>query len=243
MKHLRPVLLALVLTPACGTPRMRAQAGVLAESAARLERETGEFAAARTAVVQLRQRNLVERRALTAELAAANARQIHFWKIASDPERLKRLALFDGVVAGATAAGAAQERPLEWEESILARAHALTIDRAALHRFVLHLVTLSRPPRLRDEARFLIEYGAVVGAQVQSSLAEVQGSASAAGAAAGPAASPPATPGEPGGGPIGGPTDLGTREPPPPTEPGPNDRASQPPPRDPRDPGRSAAPP
>lgn len=233
----------MVLAPACGTPRMRAQAGVLAESAARLERETGEFAAARTAVVQLRQRNLVERRALTAELAAANARQIHFWKIASDPERQKRLALFDGVVAAATAAGAAQERPLEWEESVIARAHALTIDRAALHRFVLHLVTLSRPPRLRDEARFLIEYGAVVGEQVQSSLAEVEGSATAAAAGAGPGAAPSGSPGDPGGGPIG-PTDLGTPEPPPPTDPaGPGDRLPQPPPRDPRDPGRSAAPP
>lgn len=239
---LGPVLLAMVFSPGCGSSRMRAQAGALAEVGARLERETAEFAAARSAVVQLRQRNLVERRQQAAEQGQFNARTIHFWKIAGDPERQKRLALYDGLVAASAAAAAVQERPLEWEESVVTRSHALTIDRGALHRFVQQLLTLSRPPRFLDDARFFAEYGAVVGQQVQEGLADVQASvAAAASVSAGAAAS------------LGAAADLAARPVTPPSQPPtpppdpladpkpPGDRAPRPS-DDPRNPGRAAAP-
>lgn len=225
---------------------MRAQAGALARVGAQIERETAEFAAARSAVVQLRQRNLVERRQQAAEQGQFNARTIHFWKLASDPERQKRLALYDGLVAASTAAAAVQERPLEWEESVLARTHALTIDRAALHRFVQQLLSLSRPPRFLDNARFFAEYGAVVGQQVQAGLADVQASVAAvAGVSAGAGAT------------LGASTDLaGPRpqvppaQPPPPdpaapepTSPAPPGDRAPPVPKDPRDPSGAIAPP
>jgi hypothetical protein len=178
-----PALLALSLAPACAHQQMRAQAAALATAAGTLERETAEFTAARAAVVQLRQRNLVERRQQIAEQGQFNARTVHFWKIASDPERQKRLALYDGLVAAGTAAAAVQDRPYEWEESVLARSHAITIDRAALHRFVQQLVVLSLPPRFLDSARFYIEYGAVVGQQVDAGLKDVRETVAGAAAA------------------------------------------------------------
>lgn len=177
------VLIALSLAPACAQQQMRAQAAALAGAASTLERETAEFTAARTAVVQLRQRNLVERRQQIAEQGQFNARTVHFWKIASDPERLKKLALFDGLVAAGAAAAAVQDRPYEWEESVLTRGHAMTIDPAALHRFVQQLVVLSRPPRFLDSARFYIEYGVVIGEQVDAKLKEVQKTVAGAAAA------------------------------------------------------------
>ena len=177
-------LAALALASGCAQREMRAQAAALAEAGARLEAETAEFAAARSAVVRLRQRNLVERRQQIAEQGQFNARTIHFWKIAADPERAKRLALFDGLVAASAAAAAVRDRPDEWEESVLARTHALTIDRAALRRFVQQLLVLSRPPRFLDSARFFVEYGAVVGKQVEGGLKEVQATVKAAGAGA-----------------------------------------------------------
>lgn len=191
-----PVLLALSLLPACAQQQMRAQAAALAGAAATLERETAEFTAARAAVVQLRQRNLVERRQLIAEQGQFNARTVHFWKIASDPERQKRLALFDGLVAAGTAAAAVQDRPYEWEESVLARGHAITIDAAALHRFVQQLIVLSRPPRFLDSARFYIEYGAVIGTQVEAKLKDVRDTVAGAAAEQPPGdggGTPPAT--------------------------------------------------
>jgi len=167
---------------------MRAQAAVLAEAGGRLERETAEFAAARAAVAQLRQRNLVERQQQIAEQGQFNARTINFWKIASDPERGKQLALYDSLVAAATAAGAVQDRSYEWEESVLARTHALTIDRAALHRFVQQLLILSSPPHFLDGARFYVEYGVIVGQQVDAGLKDVRatvGAATATGSSSG----------------------------------------------------------
>jgi hypothetical protein len=181
-----PVLAALSLAPACAQQQMRAQAAALATTARTLERETAEFTAARAAVVQLRQRNLVERRQQIAEQGQFNARTVHFWKIASDPERQKRLALYDGLVAAGAAAAAVQDRPYEWEESVLARDHALTIDPAALHRFVQQLVVLSRPPRFLDSARFYIEYGTVIGVQVDKGLQDVRDTVAGAAAAQAP---------------------------------------------------------
>lgn len=181
-----PVLLALAFAPGCAARTMRAQAAALADAGARLERETAEFTAARTAVVQLRQRNLVERRAQIAEQGQFNARTVHFWKIAGDEGRSRRLALFDGVVAASEAMAAVQDRPLEWEDSVRGRASALTIDRAALHRFTQQLLLLSRPGRFLDQARFYLEYGVVVSAQVEAGLKEVQGTVAAAQAAQGP---------------------------------------------------------
>lgn len=175
-----PVLFALSLTPGCAQQEMRAQAAVLAEAGGKLERETAEFAAARGAVAQLRQRNLVERQQQIAEQGQFNARTIHFWKIASDPERTKQLALYDALVAAATATAAVQDRSYEWEESVLARTHALTIDRAALHRFVQQLLVLASPPRFLDGARFYVEYGAIVGQQVDAGLKDVRATVGAA---------------------------------------------------------------
>lgn len=222
------VLIAMSFAPACAQRHMRTQAAVLAEAGATLERETAEFAAARSAVVRLRQRNLVERQQQTAELGQANARTVHYWKLASDPERLRQLALFDGLTAAAAAAAAVQDRWYEWEESVLARAHALTVDRAALHRFVQQLLILSSPPRFVDGARFYVEYGAVVGQQVDAGLKDVRATVSAAGASGS-------------GGSSGGSVDLtgpGDLQGPttPPTDP-PRDPAADPP-REPGPPGR-----
>lgn len=180
-----PVLFALSLAPGCAQRQMRAQAAVLAEAGGRLERETAEFAAARGAVAQLRQRNLVERQQQIAEQGQFNARTINFWKVASDPERARQLALFDALVAASTAAAAVQDRTYEWEESVLARTHALTIDRAALHRFVQQMLVLASPPRFIEGARFYVEYGVIVGKQVDAGLAEVRATVSAATSGAG----------------------------------------------------------
>ncbi len=202
-----PVLFALSLAPGCAQREMRAQAAALAEAGARLESETAEFTAARSAVVRLRQRNLIERRQQIAEQGQFNARQVHFWKIATDPDRARRLALFDGVVAASAAAAEVHDRPDEWEESVLARAHALTIDRAALHRLVQQLLILASPPRFLESARFYAEFGAVVGKQVGDGLKEVQdtvacaaaaqGAGDLAAAAGGDRLTAPANPGDP----------------------------------------------
>lgn len=207
-----PVLFALAFAPACAQRQMRAQAAVLAEAGVRLERETAEFTAARAAVAQLRQRNLVERQQQIAEQGQYNARTIHFWKIASDPERGKQLALFDALVAAADASAAVQDRAYEWEESVVARTHALTIDRAALHRFVQQLLVLSSPPRFADRARFFIKYGAIVGQQVDAGLKDVRATVNAAATAAG---------GSSGGGGLTGPGTIAApdRPGPPPTDP------------------------
>ena len=66
---------------------------------------------------------------------------------------------------------------------MLARSHAITIDRAALHRFVQQLLVLSRPPRVLDSARFYIEFGAVVGQQVDAGLKDVRETVAGAAAA------------------------------------------------------------
>lgn len=217
---LGPVLLALSLAPGCAQRDMRAQAAALAEAGARLESETAEFSAARSAVVRLRQRNLVERRQQIAEQGQFNARTVHFWKIAGDPERAKRLALYDGLVAASAAAAAVKDRPDEWEESVLSRANALTIDRAALHRLVQQLLILASPPRFLDSARFYVEYGAVVGKQVDDGLKDVQATVAAAGAGAAatgdlaaggdrpttPPSEPPTRPGDPRPGDLTAPT-------------------------------------
>ncbi|SFD52455.1 hypothetical protein SAMN02745121_00426 [Nannocystis exedens] len=221
-----PVLIALSFAPGCAQREMRAQAAVLAEAGGRLERETAEFAAARAAVAQLRQRNLVERQQQIAEQGQFNARTIHFWKVASDPERTKQLALYDALVAATTAAGAVQDRSVEWEESVLARTHALTIDRAALHRFVQQLLILASPPRFLDGARFYVEYGAIVGQQVDAGLKEVRatvGAATASGGSSGGGSSGGSGNGVTGPGTIATPDDEEPERPDPPTR-GPDER-------------------
>jgi len=196
---LRTATLAAVIlvTSGCGTKAMRTQASALAAAGDRLEAETAAFAAARSAVVQLRQRNLVLRRQEVAEQGQYNARTLAQWRVAGTPDREKRLALFSGVVAGSEASYEVRDQGLAWEESVLAARTALAIDGAALHRFVRQLLGLSRPLRFTDGVRFYVEYGAQVATQVDAELAEVQASVAAAQEAmapgAGPGAGPPPT--------------------------------------------------
>ncbi len=217
----------------CATKAMRAQADALASAGERLEAETAAFTEARTAVVQLRQRNLVQRRQEVAEQGQYNVRTVAGWKIASDPERARKLELFHGVVAASEAMYEVRDQGPLWEESVIAARSALAIDRAALHRFVRQLITLSRPMRVIEGARFYLEYGIQVAAQVDADLAAVKA------LVADPA---PVTP--PGGGTPTGPTGLGPGGPTGPTDPtGPSNpnssdptRPLQGPPTDPRDP-------
>lgn len=206
----------------CATSAMRSQAAALAEAGERLEAEAAAFTAARTVVVQLRQRSLVQRRQEVAEQGQANARVVAQWKIASSEDRAKRLALFDAVVAGSEAMYEVRDQGLQWEESVLYTRSALAIDRAALHRFVRQLVSLSRPTRFIDGVKFYATYGAQVAAQVDAGLADVKAGIAAAQAAASerPAATPGGpTPTEPG--PVTGPDGLKPTDPRPEPQPRP----------------------
>lgn len=186
---------ALVAAPGCATRAMRSQAAALADAGERLEAEAAAFTAARTAVVQLRQRSLVQRRQEVAEQGQYNARQVAQWKVASSEDRARRLALFDAVVAGSEAMYEVRDQGLLWEESVLYTRSALAIDRAALHRFVRQLVSLSRPSRFIDGVKFYASYGAQVTAQIDAGLADVKAGIAAAQAAA--SERPDATPGGP----------------------------------------------
>jgi hypothetical protein len=189
-------MLVLVLAASgCATAAMRGQAAALAEAGERLEAEAAAFTAARTAVVQLRQRSLVQRRQEVAEQGQYNARLVAQWKVAGSEDRARRLALFDAVVAGSEAMYEVRDQGLLWEESVLYTRSALAIDRAALHRFVRQLVSLSRPTRFIDGVKFYATYGAQVAAQVDAGLADVKADIAAAQAAA--SERPDATPGGP----------------------------------------------
>ncbi len=180
------VVLALVgfAAPGCAIKAMRSQAAALAEAGDRLESETAAFAAARTAVVQLRQRGLVQRRQEVAEQGQYNARTVAHWKVAGTEDRARRLALFEAVVGASEATYEVRDQGLLWEESVLYTRSALTIDHAALHRFVRQLVSLSRPIGFLDGVKFYATYGAQVAAQVDAGLTEVKAAVKAAQAAA-----------------------------------------------------------
>lgn len=195
--------------PGCATRAMRAQAAALAEAGERLEAEAAAFAAARTAVVQLRQRGLVQRRQEVAEQGQYNARTVAQWRVAGSEDRARRLALFEAVVGASEAMYEVRDQGLIWEESVLYAQSALAIDRAALHRFVRQLVALSRPTRFIDSVKFYAAYGAQVAAQVDAGLTEVKAGikAAQAGASERPEAEPGApSPGSPPGG-VASPTD------------------------------------
>lgn len=181
--------------PGCAIKAMRSQAAALAEAGDRLESETAAFAAARTAVVQLRQRGLVQRRQEVAEQGQYNARTVAQWKVAGTEDRARRLALFEAVVGASEAMYEVRDQGLLWEESVLYTRSALTIDHAALHRFVRQLVSLSRPIGFIDGVKFYATYGAQVAAQVDAGLTEVKAGVKAAQAAA--SERPDAAPGGP----------------------------------------------
>lgn len=172
---LLPVVLA-----GCATQAMREQAGVLAAAGERLEVETAAFTAARTGVVQLRQRALIQRKQEVAEQGQYNARTLAQWKVAGTPERARRVALFDGVVAASEASYEVRDQGLLWEESVLYSRSALAIDRAALHRFIRSLANLSRPAKFSHGARFYVEFGITVAEQVDAGLADVKAGLAAA---------------------------------------------------------------
>jgi hypothetical protein len=153
---------------------------VLAAAGEQLEIETAAFTAARTGVVQLRQRGLIQRKQEVAEQGQNNARTLAQWKVAGTPDRARRLALFDGVVAASEATYEVRDQGLLWEESVLYSRTALAIDRAALHRFIRGLANLSRPTRFGEGARFYAEFGATVGAQIDEGLADVKSGLTAA---------------------------------------------------------------
>ncbi len=189
------IALAGAASSGCAIKAMRSQAAALAEAGERLEGEAAAFTAARTAVVQLRQRSLVQRRQEVAEQGQYNARVVAQWKVATSEDRAKRLALFEAVVAGSEAMYEVRDQGLLWEESVLYTQSALTIDRAALHRFVRQLVSLSRPTRFIDGVKFYATYGAEVAAKVDAGLSDVKAGLAAAQAAA--KERPDATPGGP----------------------------------------------
>lgn len=176
----RTCIVLSLLLPACATKAMREQAGVLAAVGERLESETAAFTAARSGVVQLRQRGLIQRKQEIAEQGQNNARTLAQWKVAGTAERAKRLALFEGVVAASEANYEVRDQGLLWEESVLYSRSALAIDRAALHRFVRSLSNLSRPARFTEGAHFYAEFGATVAAQVDEGLADVKAGLKAA---------------------------------------------------------------
>lgn len=188
---MRRRILALALlaaAPGCATRAMRTQAGALAEAGEQLEAETAAFAAARTAVVQLRQRALVERRAEVAERGQQNAATLAQWRVAGTDDRKRRLALYEGVTAASEAMYEVRDQGLLWEESVLYARSALAIDRAALHRFVVQLALLARRADFVEGVKFYVAYGAAVAAQVDAGLQEVM--AGVADAQAGPPAGP-----------------------------------------------------
>ena len=80
--------------PGCATKAMREQAAALADAGDRLESEAAAFAAARTAVVQLRQSGLVQRRQEVAEQGQYNVRTVAQWRVAGSEDRARRLAAF-----------------------------------------------------------------------------------------------------------------------------------------------------
>ncbi len=168
----------------CATRAMREQAAALADAGDRLESEAAAFAAARTAVVQLRQRGLVQRRQEVAEQGQYNVRTVAQWKVAGTEDRARRLALFEAVVGASEAMYEVRDQGLLWEESVLYSQSALAIDRAALHRFVRQLAALSRPIRFIEGVRFYASYGAQVAAQVDAGLEDVKAGIAAAQAAA-----------------------------------------------------------
>lgn len=182
------------LASGCATKAMRTQAAALAAAGERLEAETAAFTAARTAVVQLRQRSLVQRKQEVAEQGQHNARTVAQWKIAGTEDRAKRLALFKALVDASEAMYEVRDQGLLWEESVLYTRSALAIDRAALHRFVRQLVALSRPTRFIDGVKFYVDYGAQVAAQVDAGLAEVTAAVAAAQAASEPPPPEPTSP-------------------------------------------------
>lgn len=189
------IVIVIAVAPGCATRAMRGQAAALAEAGERLEVEAAAFTAARTAVVQLRQRSLVQRRQEVAEQGQSNARQLAQWRVASSEDRAKRVALFEAVVAGSEAMYEVRDQGLQWEESVIYTRSALAIDRAALHRFVRQLASLSRPTRFIDGVKFYATYGAEVAAKVDAGLADVKAGIAAAQAAA--SERPDATPGGP----------------------------------------------
>ncbi len=227
----------VIVSSGCATKAMREQAGVLAVAGERLEAETAAFTAARTAVVQLRQRSLIQRKQEVAEQGQYNARTVAQWKVAGTEDRARRLALFEGVVAGSEAMYEVRDQGLLWEESVLYSRSALAIDRAALHRFVRSLVNLARPGRFIDEVKFYAEYGTQVEAQVEAGLADVKAGLTAAQDASGPPAA--VTPIDGGGGTTPTPTDKPdapgtiTDKPTPPGPPRPETVRPDPPARDP----------
>jgi hypothetical protein len=195
---------AALLLPGCARQAMREQAAALARAGELLERETASFTAARTAVVQLRQRSLVEQKAEVAERGQQNAATLAQWRVAGTEERAKRLALFEGVRAASEAMYEVRDESMAWNESVLATRSALAVDRSALHRFVLQLVGLAVPGKFVDEVKFYVEFGGQVTSQVDGGLQDVL---------AGAAEAEPESGGGSGGG--GGPgTPPGATEPP-----------------------------
>ncbi len=196
--ELSAVLVTALLLGGCATRAMREHAGVMVHAGELLERETAAFAAARTGVVQLRQRSLVEDRATVATTGQQNAATIAQWKVAGTEERAKRLALFDGVREASEAMFEVRDQSLAWEESVVATRTALAVDRAALHRFVLQLVRLAQPSSFMNEVKFFAEYGAQVGEKVGGELQDVLAGVKAAETAAVAAGDkPPTTPSNP----------------------------------------------
>jgi len=182
-----------LLLGGCATKAMREHAGVLVHAGELLERETAAFAAARTGVVQLRQRSLVEDQAMVATTGQQNAATLAQWKVAETEDRRKRLALFEGVRAASEAMYEVRDRSLAWEESVVGTRTALAVDRAALHRFVLQLVRLAQPTKFLNEVKFYAEYGAQVGEKVGGELQEVLAGVKAAETAVDAAVDEPTT--------------------------------------------------
>jgi hypothetical protein len=193
MRQVHTILVMGLLLGGCATKAMREQAGVMVHAGELLERETAAFAAARTGVVQLRQRSLVEDRATVATTGQQNAATIAQWKVAGTEERARRLALFEGVRTASEAMFEVRDQSLAWEESVLATRTALAVDRAALHRFVLQLVRLAQPTRFMNEVKFFAEYGAQVGEKVGGELQDVLAGVKAAETAAVAASDRPPT--------------------------------------------------
>lgn len=211
------------LAGGCATRAMRDQAAALATAGEQLERETAAFASARTGVVQVRQRSLVEQRRAVAETGQQNAATLAQWRVAGTDDRARRLALFTGIREASEAMYEVRDESVVWEESVLASRTALAIDRAALHRFVLQLVRLSRPQRFMQGVKFYAEYGQQIAGKVDEGLKDVL---------AGMQAAEQQAPGGAGAGGGGGPTPTPTPTPGVPSQP----IGSTPQPREPTDP-------
>jgi hypothetical protein len=186
-------VVAVLVVGGCATRTMREHAGAMVRAGEQLERETAAFAEARTGVVQLRQRSLVEQRAEAATRGQQNAATLAQWRVAKTEDRAKQLALFEGVREASEAMYSVRDQSLAWEESVLATRSALAVDRAALHRFVLQLVRLAQPGRFVDEVKFLAEYGGQIGEKVGGELQDVLAGVKAAEVAAAAAGDKPTT--------------------------------------------------